>query len=138
MKSGQHSPRRMIRFSDIERYREMSDVAICWWMYGNNVHPVPAHYKYDWWIFWEESPVDGDELIFSEQYRVCTAEASALFGRLMNERTPFFVYNTKRPRLDPANPFDPDAEKWKGVEWAPPLVIDPDPVVMEGPWVGHK
>ncbi|WP_290525715.1 hypothetical protein [Alcanivorax sp.] len=138
MQSGQHSPRWMIRFSDIERYRKMSDVALCWWMYGNNVHPVPAHYKYDWWIFWEESPVDGDELIFNEQYRVCTAEASALYARLMNERTTFFVYSAKRPRLDPANPFDPDAEKWKGAEWAHPLVIDPDPVVTEGPWAGHK
>ncbi|WP_039926875.1 hypothetical protein [Alcanivorax sp. DG881] len=43
----------LVRFADIERYRNMSDVAICWFMYGNNVHPVPEFYKYDWWIFWE-------------------------------------------------------------------------------------
>ena len=58
-------PRWVVRFSDIERYEQMSNVALCWWMYGNNIHPVPEHYKYDWWIFWEGAPVDGEMLIFN-------------------------------------------------------------------------
>ena len=35
----------LVRFADIERYRNKSDVAICWFMYGSNVHPVPEFYK---------------------------------------------------------------------------------------------
>ncbi|MDF1637663.1 hypothetical protein [Alcanivorax jadensis] len=131
-------PRWVVRFSDIERYEQMSNVALCWWMYGNNIHPVPEHYKYDWWIFWEGAPVDGEMLIFNEQYRMNTAEASSLYVRLMSTKTTFFMYNRKRPRQDSANPFDPSAEKWRGVDWAPSLANDPDPVVAEGAWAGHR
>ena len=131
-------PRWVVRFSDIERYEQMSNVALCWWMYGNNIHPVPEHYKYDWWIFWEGAPVDGEMLIFNEQYRMNTAEASSLYVRLMSTKTTFFMYNRKRPRQDSANPFDPRAEKWMGVDWAPSLANDPDPVVTEGAWAGHR
>ncbi|MEQ3636462.1 hypothetical protein [Alcanivorax sp.] len=138
MNDGECSPCRIIRFADIERYQKMSNVSLCWWMYGNNIHSIPAHYKYDWWVFWEESPVDGDELIFNEKYRMSTAEASALYGRLMNAKIVFFMYNRKRPRWDPANPFDPNAERWRDVAWAPSLADDPDPVVIEGAWIGHK
>ncbi|MCK0154910.1 hypothetical protein MWU49_14435 [Alcanivorax sp. S6407] len=129
-------PLRVVKFSDIERYHEMERGA--WWMHASMVHPVQRFYKYDWWIFWEGAPVDGDALIFREQYRLSTSEADALYVRLIKEKTVFFIYNRKRPRLDPHNPFDASSERWKGAMWAKPLAEDPDPAVKEGPWVGHK
>ena len=128
----------LVRFADIERYRNMSEVSICWFMYGNNVHPVPEFYKYDWWIFWEGAPVDGDDLIFSENYRMNISEANLLYDRLMKEKAVFFMYNRKRPRRDCMTPFNPNAKRWEGLCWAPSLKDDLDPLVTEGPWAGHK
>lgn len=133
-----YEPSWIIRFSDIEHYRQMGSGASGWWVYASRVHHVPTFYKYDWWIFWEGAPADGDELIFDDRYRMSTSQASALYVRLQKEGKAFFIYNRRRPRLDPENPFDPNAERWKGCKWAPSLAEDPDPIVQEGPWKGHK
>lgn len=138
MQEDHNLPSWFVRFAGIDGYRRVDKKASGWWMYASRIHPRPEFYKYDWWIFWAGAPVDGDELIFNEQYMMSTSDALALRDRLSKMGEVYFLYNRKRPRLDPANPFDPSAERWEGVEWAPPLADDPDPEVTRGSWSGHK
>lgn len=127
-----------VTFADIERYKKVSRKGGCWHMYSSSIHPNPALYKYDWWIFWEGAPVDGGELIFNDQHLMNTAAALALCDRLMKQRIPVFVYNQRRPRSDPENPFDAGADRWKDAKWAQAYADDPDPVVDRGGMKGHK
>lgn len=95
--------------------------------YAQGVHSNPKFFKYYWWVFWNESPVDGDEFL-TDSYRLRTADALQLMDRLEKAGEPYWVYNEKVPRLDPAStPFDPQSPHWEGVEWAPPYDDDPDP-----------
>jgi hypothetical protein len=50
--------------------------------YATGLHPNPYLYKYYWWVFWSQSPVDG--LAFLDKaYRLNTAEASRLNPLIM-------------------------------------------------------
>ena len=44
-------------------------------------------YKYYWWVFWNESPVDGKEFL-SSQYRLSTAAAFELLDNLKERNEP--------------------------------------------------
>ena len=104
--------------------------------YATNVHPNPRLYKYHWWIFWSESPVDGLEFL-DDKYRLNTAAAMALSAELKATGEPSWLYNRHLPRRDPANPFDFNHPRWRDSEWAPAYDDDPDPVAP-GPLAGHK
>lgn len=88
-------------------------------------HPNPRFYKYYWWIFWQESPCDG-WAFKTKPYRLATQQAFDLIQRLQAEKQSYWIYNTRLPRLDPANPFNPKAEVWRDAEWAPAFDEDTD------------
>ena len=98
---------------------------------GTFPHPNPRLYKYYWWVFWDQSPVDG-EAFLTKPYRLSASAARELRCELESRGKPHFVYNRRLPRLDPANPFDPQSSRWHGVEWALPYDEDPDPAVRSG------
>ncbi|MEI6270623.1 MAG: hypothetical protein WCP01_17240 [Methylococcaceae bacterium] len=101
--------------------------------YATFMHPKPFFYKYYWWVFWQESPCDGREFL-TKRYRMPTKQAFDLTEKLASENQSYWLYNQRRPRLDPANtPFDPQAKLWQGVEWAKSFDEDPD-----DEFKGHK
>lgn len=104
--------------------------------FAEGVHPNPRFYKYYWWVFWNESPIDGQEFL-TDKYRLNTATALALTADLKARGEPYWLYNRKLPRRDATNPFDPQSSKWRSAEWAVPYDNDPDPVATE-PLNGHK
>jgi hypothetical protein len=102
--------------------------------YAQGVHPNPRFFKYYWWVFWTGSPVDGNEFL-RETYRMSTAAAMALIAELQSKNEPYWLYNKKLPRRDPANPFDLQSPYWR--EWALPYDKDCDPIAV-GDLAGHK
>jgi hypothetical protein len=104
--------------------------------YARGVHANPRFYKYVWWVFWSESPADG-WVFLGDGYRLSTAAAVELLAVLTARCEPYWLYNCRLPRRDPANPFDVNHPRWRHVEWAPGYDDDPDPVAPE-PFAGHK
>ena len=102
--------------------------------YTSGVHPNPTFYKYYWWVFWNESPVDGREFL-SDQYRLSTAAALQLFNSLKERNEPCWLYNDKVPRRGSTIPFDP--QKWQVENFAPAYDEDPDPIAS-GDLSGHR
>ena len=101
--------------------------------YATFMHPKPIFYKYYWWVFWKGSPCDGKEFL-GNGYRMSTKQAFELMAKLESEHESYYLYNKQLLRLDPVNtPFDPDAGKWQGVEWAKAFDEDPDEE-----YEGHK
>lgn len=49
--------------------------------YAARMYPNPKFYKYRWWIFWENSPVDGDSFLLDE-YSLNTFTAMTLASQL--------------------------------------------------------
>ncbi len=89
------------------------------------MHPNPRYYKYYWWIFWQGSTCDGLKFL-SKKNRLSTKTAFDLIEKLKRDRQSYWVYNRKLPRLDPNNPFDPNAKVWRKTEWAKSFDEDPD------------
>jgi hypothetical protein len=101
--------------------------------YAQSMHPDPRFYKYLWWVFWEESLVDGAEFL-DDAYAVNTATAMALMDDLIQKRKPHWIYNRQIPRLDPGvTPFDPLHRRWKDTKFPPPLSEDSD-----AEWQGYR
>jgi len=100
------------------------------------VHPNQRFYKYVWWVFWNGSRADGSEFL-GDEYRLSTAAALSLVADLKAKGEPYWLYNSRLPRRDPANPFDVNHPHWQGAEWAPAYDEDSDPVAPE-PLAGHK
>jgi hypothetical protein len=98
--------------------------------YALTLHPNPRFYKYVWWVFSKYSTAEGQEF-FSEANRLTTAAAMRLLERLKAENEPCVLYNARLPRA--GSIFDPTAEKWQSVEWAPAYEEDKDES-----WNGHK
>ena len=94
--------------------------------YASRIHPNPRFYKYYWWVFWQQSPCDGHEFL-STCHRLPTKQAFDLMQTLQSKRLSYWLYNQQLPRLDPLVPFDPSAQKWQGIEWAPTYNDDIDP-----------
>ncbi len=93
---------------------------------GSFVHPNPRFYKYYWWIFWQGSPCDGTKFL-SNNYRLPIKKAFDLVENLRCEQQAYWLYNMRYPRRDPDyTPFDFNAEKWRGCEWAAPFDEDAD------------
>ena len=98
-----------------------------WYAGATFMHPNPWFYKYYWWVFWKESPVDGLAFL-SKEYRLSTAAAMQLLASLRERKEPCLIYNSRHPRMDKANvpfPLNPESERWKDTEWAPAYDDDP-------------
>lgn len=107
------------------------------WFHGLHPHPNPRFYKYQWWVFWSESPVDGRGFLVRD-YALCTGAAGDLLDDLKKRNERCFLYNRQFPRRDPvATCFDFSAPRWKDSEWALPFDDDPDPVSAAF-WQGHR
>ena len=101
--------------------------------FAQGMHDNKYFFKYYWWVFWNDSPADGEEFL-TDQYRLSTAAAIELMDRLKREKEPYWVYNVKLPRHDPVNtPFDIQSPHWHGQEWAPAYDQDHDPIAL---WKG--
>jgi len=104
-----------------------------WLCSGTGLHPNPRYWKYDWWVFHKDSPIDGHAFL-KDPYRLSTKEAHDLIQMIEASQGLCWLYNVRRPRLDPGNtPFDPLHPRWDGIEWAPAYDDDPDV-----PMNGHK
>jgi hypothetical protein len=90
---------------------------------GVFLHPNPKYYKYYWWVFWKDSPCDGEQFL-SQSNRLSSKQAFDLIDKLKTIGHSHWVYNRRLPRLDSDNPFDVNAEKWRDIEWA--LAFDQD------------
>jgi len=101
--------------------------------YAMRMHPNPYFYKYLWRIFWKGSKFDKDKFLNSPETRLTTKQAYDLRNKLSDENLTYYVYNESYPRLDPNNPFDPTAKKWKDYKWA--VAYDED---TDEPYKGHK
>lgn len=103
---------------------------------ARRVHPNPRFYKYYWWIFWNESPVDGRAFL-ADQYRLNTAAAIQLMDQLDKLGEPYWIYNEQVRRLGSTIPYDPQSPKLRDIEWAPAYDDDPDPMASH-PLSEHK
>ena len=100
---------------------------------GTGLHPNPRYWKYDWWVFHKDSPIDGHEFL-TAPYRLSTKEALDLIQTIKAAQGLCWIYNRRRPRHDPDNtPFDPLHPRWKDIQWAP--AYDDD---LDAPMDGHK
>lgn len=100
--------------------------------YASGIHPNPYFYKYYWWIFWSQSPVDGRAFL-DKAYRINTAGAARLCERLAELGEPFWRYNVRLPRDDPRSPFDRSHALWQSREWTVSYEDDKDET-WESPW----
>jgi hypothetical protein len=98
--------------------------------YGTYMHPRPDFYKYYWLIFWQGSPCDEGLFMFDE-YWLTTKKAMDFIEELKLKGEYCWIYNRRRPRLDPNNPFDVNSKWW--TEWA--VSFDED---MDEIYKGHK
>jgi hypothetical protein len=101
--------------------------------YAQLMHPNPSFYKYRWWVFWENSLVEGNAFL-EDRYALSTAVAMALIDELERDNKPYIIYNRQIPRFEPGvTPFDVTKSKWQNTKFAPALSSDPDPQ-----WEGHR
>lgn len=118
-------------FSELAKYHGKATVLFCSgtlaWRDLN-----PRFYKFRWWVFHEESPIDGPGFL-AERYSLCTSDAMALLETLKEDGKPCFLYNSRRRRLGPETPFRHDPESMSHWNWAPALDEDRDPE-----FEGHK
>ncbi len=98
--------------------------------YGSRIHPNPYYWKYQWRVFYQNSP-EGE--LFGEQSPLSTYEAMNLIKILKSNDEPFHVTNWKLPRKDDNNPFDISNARWKNQAFAPSFDDDADRV-----WYGFK
>ena len=96
------------------------------------VHENSAWFKYYWWIFTAESPVDGDEFLSSDN-RLNSYEYEKEIERIKKLRLEAWIYNQKLHRLGSNSPFDEKKLRSKGItDFAPSFDQDQDPVDSEG------
>lgn len=120
-------------FANLERDQAVHpDGAI--YFYGSRVHPNPRWYKYYWRVFSLESEVE-EEGFFRLAPRLCTYDAFKYAKMIKQAGGVCYLYNERLPRKGPDTPFDVNAVRWEGTEWAMPYDDDLDPVATDG---GHK
>ncbi|GGY34742.1 hypothetical protein [Pseudoduganella albidiflava] len=91
----------------------------------------PRFYKYLWQVFSLQSPWEGGEF-FAHAPVLCNADVEKEVQRLVDLNLSCLVYGFRRPRRDPANPWDLTSPRWQGVRFAVSWDEDTDPVVMGG------
>jgi hypothetical protein len=98
--------------------------------HGVYMHPKPNFYKYYWLIFWQGSPCE-EGLFMSDEYWLTTKKAMDFIEELESKGEHCWIYNRRRPRLDPNNPFDVNSKRWG--KWAVSFDEDTDEI-----YKGHK
>ncbi|MDM7943514.1 MAG: hypothetical protein QUV35_12895 [Hydrogenophaga sp.] len=105
----------------------------CSHSYAQPMHSDPRFYKYLWWVFWENSPLDGAPFL-RDEYSLNTFTAMSLANQLSADKLPHWIYNQQHPRFDPGvTPFDRHHPRWRNTVFAPALSQDPDPE-----WCGYR
>jgi len=106
--------------------------------YASNLHPNPYFYKYYWWVFWQGSPIDGEEFLGND-YQLCTHDAFTLLDQLNASGESWVLYNKHHPRYDLINtPFDFNHPQWQNRIFAPAYEQDTDPVWTSKGGVTYK
>lgn len=96
------------------------------------VHPNPRLYKYYWWIFTQDSPVEGFEFL-TDEYRLSTANFQSQVAYCKQHNISAYIFNQKQYRYDTALPWDYDKlQQREGIIFAPGFDDDPDPLTPEG------
>ncbi|MBB4865337.1 hypothetical protein HNP46_004218 [Pseudomonas nitritireducens] len=89
---------------------------------GELMHQNPRWYKYTWVVVTKDTPDD----VVPEP--LCYAEYKRLTAEIIARGEGYFSTNRQQPRMGPDTPFDPNAERWRGVTFAPAFDDDPDPI----------
>ena len=92
---------------------------------SGRMHPNPRFYKYYWWVFTAQSKLEGAAFL-SKENRIPYAEYIKIREKIAYEKGVAIIRKEWHPRRGPGTPFNPQAEKWKDAEWAPPFDEDPD------------
>jgi hypothetical protein len=88
----------------------------------------PRMYKYFWRVFSAQSPWEDDDF-FTYAPVLCTADCEKEVQRLLVLNLSCLLYGFRRPRKDPANPWDMNNPRWVGVQFAVSWDEDVDPIV---------
>lgn len=91
----------------------------------------PRMYKYFWRVFSTQSPWEDDDF-FTHAPVLCNADCEKEVQRLLALNLSCLLYGFRRPRKDPANPWDMNNPKWAAVQFAVSWDDDIDPIVMGG------
>lgn len=93
----------------------------------------PRLWKYYWRVFSAECPWEDDDF-----FQLAPVLGNAAFeeevGRILGLGQNCMVYSFRRPRADPANPWDRTSPRWQDVEFAVSYDEDSDQIV----WGNHK
>jgi hypothetical protein len=95
----------------------------------SRMHQNPRLYKYHWRIFWRGSPYDGSKFFETEQ--LSTKDALEFMDGLRSRLEPFWVYNSRKPRVGVAI-WDLTTPKFSNEKWAPAYDEDTDPIHESG------
>ena len=99
---------------------------------ARNIHPNQKWYKYYFWIFTAESPIDGHSFL-SDEYKLTFYEFEKELERVKSLRLETWVYNIKLHRLGYDSPFDEQKLRDRGItDFAPSFEDDLDPVTLDG------
>lgn len=99
---------------------------------GMVLHPNPRLYKFRWRVFTSASCLEGEEFLARVE-RLSTAACAALLTELRAAEVPYLLYPVRHPRRHEGMPFDPQHERWRNADWAPPFEMDEDPE-----WQGYR
>ena len=88
-------------------------------------------YKYFWRVFSEQSLWEDDDF-FIYAPELCSADCEKEVQRLSALNLSCLIYGSRRPRKDPANPWDMNNPKWVDVQFAASWDEDVDPIVNGG------
>lgn len=94
-------------------------------------HGKPRFYKYYWWVFTAESPVEGDNFL-TETYRLSHAEYDERIAVCRTRGMSAMVYNKKCYRTGADTPWDKHRLNERGACLAPSFNDDTDPVTSCG------
>lgn len=99
---------------------------------ASGIHPNPKWFKYFWWIFTAESPIDGHSFLCDDN-KLSFFEFEKELERVKSLGLEAWIYNTKLYRLGEDSPFDEQKLRAKGIsEFAPSFDEDQDPMTPDG------
>ena len=99
---------------------------------ARNIHPNQKWYKYYFWIFTAESPIDGHSFL-SDENKLTFSEFESELKRVKSLGLEAWVYNVKLHRLGDDSPFDEQKLRDRGItDFAPSFEDDQDPMTSDG------
>jgi hypothetical protein len=117
-------------YKNLQRYDPNDPVGVIYASGSPGPQGNPRLWKYYWQVFSAESPWEDGEF-FQSAPLLCNADFEKEVGRLVALGHNCMVYGIRRPRADPANPWEIYSPKWEGVKFAMSYDKDTDPVVMD-------